>query len=213
MALSLPPLYPILDSSFFPVGARERSAYLERIVAEFADAGVSWLQLRMKQDGREAVLRAAENVRAAAPAGMCLILNDYAELVRDAGFSGVHLGQDDASLTSARAMLGADAILGCSTHTREQAAAADATSADYVAIGPVFSTATKLDASPSIGLAGVRAARIETGKPLVAIGGIKPSQARSVWDAGANSVAVIGALFAAGNSPPAIARDFLRLFR
>ena len=126
-----------------------------------------------------------------------------------AGWSGVHVGQDDLSPEDARRVVGGERWVGVSTHTVEQVRLADAGCADYVAVGPVFATGTKLDAEPVIGLEGVRRARALTRKPLVAIGGITRENARSVIDAGADSVAVISALFAEGESCEKVARDFL----
>jgi thiamine-phosphate pyrophosphorylase len=105
------------------------------------------------------------------------------------------------------------AIVGVSTHTVAELVTAEASVADYVAIGPVFATGTKLDASPVVGLEGVRRARALTTKPLVAIGGITRENARSVIDAGADAVAVISGLFVAGETVEKVARDFLQLLR
>jgi thiamine-phosphate pyrophosphorylase len=107
----------------------------------------------------------------------------------------------------------AGGMVGVSTHTEAQVIAAEAGVADYVAIGPVFATGTKLDASPVVGLEGVRRARALTRKPLVAIGGITRENARSVIDAGADSVAVIGGLFVPGEPVEKVARDFLEILR
>jgi thiamine-phosphate pyrophosphorylase len=104
-------------------------------------------------------------------------------------------------------------IVGVSTHTDAQVQAANLTSADYLAIGPIFPTSTKPDAEPVLGLEGLRRARALTAKPLVAIGGITRANARSVIDAGADSVAVISALLAAGESVEQIAYDFLTSLR
>ncbi len=213
MRFRLPPLYPILDALYLPPDPGERSEVLERTVRELGEAGVTLLQLREKNTSRDQLLRDAEAVRRAAPRAMRLLLNDHADLVRETGFDGVHLGQNDLPVEAARAQLGPEAILGLSTHTPAQVLAGDATGADYLAVGPVFATATKLDAQPAIGLAGVRAAREHTAKPLVAIGGITLDQAQAVQAAGADSVAVIGALFAGPALPGTIAQDFLRLFR
>ena len=213
MGFRLPPLYPILDARLFPPAQPQRAAWLAHMVAELADAGVTLLQLRAKHDDREQFLRDAAAMRSAAPAGMTLLLNDRVELVREAGFHGAHLGQGDMPIEAARSLLGPDAVLGLSTHTIAQVQGAESRGADYLATGPVFATASKHDTEPVIGLAGVAAAREATGKPLAAIGGITRERAPGVWEAGADSVAVIGALFAADLSPGAIARDFLRLFR
>jgi len=106
-----------------------------------------------------------------------------------------------------------DGLVGVSTHTEAQVITAEAGLADYVAIGPVFATGTKLDASPVVGLEGVRRARGLTQKPLVAIGGITRENARSVIDAGADSVAVIGGLFVPGETVEKVAREFLEILR
>ena len=212
MPFVLPPLYPILDAGYFPAEPRERGEFLDRTVRELGRAGVTLLQLRIKA-AREQVLRDAASVRQAAPPGMRLILNDHAELVPETGFDGVHLGQQDLAVDAARAQLGPERVIGVSTHTAQQLKAADRTSADYLATGPVFATASKVDAEPAIGLDGVRTAREHTRKPLVAIGGITLQQAEAVWGAGADSIALIGALFAAGKPPGRMAEDFLRLFR
>lgn len=217
MQFALPPLYPILDARLFPHDPGERASFLERTLAELADAGVTLLQLREKNSTREQLLRDAEMLRRAAPAGLRLILNDRVDLVYEAEFDGVHLGQGDLPVKEARVRFGPECILGLSTHTPEQVSAGDGSEADYLATGPVFATASKADAEPVVGLAGVREARARTGKPLVAIGGIGLAEAEAVWAAGADSVAVIGALWPPNTDgqkgPGTIARDFLRLFR
>ncbi len=123
-------------------------------------------------------------------------------------FDGVHVGQDDLSPEGARTVVGPDRIVGVSTHNLEQLQAADAGPADYIAYGPIFSTSTKLNPDPAVGLAGLRAARAATGKPLVAIGGITRANVASVMKAGADSVAVISDLL---QSPREAAEEFLRL--
>jgi thiamine-phosphate pyrophosphorylase len=112
-----------------------------------------------------------------------------------------------------RIVPGSTMWVGISTHTEEQVRVADASCADYVAVGPVFATGTKVDAEPVIGLEGVRRARSLTTKPIVGIGGITRSNAKSVIDAGADSVAVISALFVEGETVEKVARDFLEILR
>jgi thiamine-phosphate pyrophosphorylase len=121
-------------------------------------------------------------------------MNDRADLCLAAGFDGVHVGQEDLSPEGVRKIIGARLWLGVSTHNTDQVKEADKTSADYIAIGPVFSTASKVDPDPVVGLAGVRKARSLTRKPLVAIGGINRANCLSVIEAGADSVAVISDL-------------------
>jgi thiamine-phosphate pyrophosphorylase len=130
-----------------------------------------------------------------------------------AGFGGVHVGQGDLSPEDARRVMGVERWVGVSTHTEEQVRVADASCADYVAVGPVFATGTKLDAEPVIGLEGVRRARALTQKPIVAIGGVTRANAKSVIDAGADSVAVISALFVEGETVEKVVGDFLENLR
>src|SRR5258708_17680376 len=124
-----------------------------------------------------------------------LIMNDRADLCLVAEFDGVHVGQDDLLPESVRRIIGIRRWLGVSTHNPEQVQEADRTSADYLAIGPVFSTTGKDRPDPVVGLEGVRRARQLTRKPLVAIGGITRENAASVIEAGAGSVAVVSYLF------------------
>jgi thiamine-phosphate pyrophosphorylase len=140
-------------------------------------------------------------------------MNDRADLAVLAGWGGVHVGQRDLLPEDARRVVGVDRWVGVSTHAVEQVRVADASCADYLAVGPVFATGTKVDVEPMIGLEGVRRARDLTKKPLVAIGGITRENARSVIDAGADSVAVISALFVEGETVEKVAGDFLRNLR
>jgi thiamine-phosphate pyrophosphorylase len=137
-----------------------------------------------------------------------LIMNDRADLALIAEFDGVHVGQEDLSPESVRRIIGGNRWLGVSTHNPAQLAEADKTSADYLAIGPVFSTSTKEKPDPVVGLEGVRRARQLTRKTLVAIGGITRQNAVSVIEAGADSVAVISDLL---REPRKSAEEFLRI--
>jgi thiamine-phosphate pyrophosphorylase len=137
-------------------------------------------------------------------------MNDRADLCLVAEFGGVHVGQDDLSPEAVRAIIGGERWLGVSTHNPEQVAEADRTSADYLAIGPVFSTSSKDRPDPVVGLEGVRRARQLTRKPLVAIGGITRANAVSVIEAGADSVAVISDLL---RDPRKSAEEFFRILR
>ncbi len=139
-----------------------------------------------------------------------LIMNDRADLCLAAGFDGLHIGQDDLSPQASRTIIGPDRWLGISTHTPEQIAEADQTDADYLAIGPVFETTTKANPDPVVGLEGVRRARELTRKPLVAIGGITRANARSVIEAGADSVAAISDLL---RDPRKSAEAFFEVLR
>ena len=125
------------------------------------------------------------------------------------GFDGVHVGQTDADALHARGVIGAGRVLGVSTHTEAQVRAAAWGPASYVAIGPVFRTGSKVGAEPVVGLEGVREARALTDKPLVGIGGITVANVAEVLRAGADAVAVIGALYRPGRSVAENARELL----
>lgn len=210
MNFNFPALYPILDASFLP--AFERGVYLARVVCELEEAGVTLLQYRNKQSDAD-IPHDTKVMRAAASSSVRLIMNDHPELAVRAGFDGVHVGQTDVSPTEARRILGPNRIVGVSTHNRAQLEAFDAMPVDYIAIGPVFATASKVNPDPVVGLEGVREARKVASKPLVAIGGITLENALAVLDAGADSVAVISAMFGPDKDPAQIAKEFLRISR
>lgn len=200
--------YPIMDAGILG----SRGVAVAEFARELRAAGVRLLQYRDKTGGPQEVLRAAAVIREVFAGAECrLILNDRADLAALAGWDGVHVGQGDLAPEDARRVVGNGRWVGVSTHTREEARLAELSCADYVAVGPVFGTVTKLDAEAMVGLEGVRRARALTAKPLVAIGGITRENARSVMEAGADSVAVIGALFAEGESCEKVARDFLEI--
>ena len=181
---------------------------LTGLVASLSQAGVEILQYRNKQGTDDEILHDAAVMRSAEASRLTLIMNDYAHLVARAGFDGVHLGQQDLSPADARELLGSDAIIGLSTHNEAHLRAADPEPVDYIAIGPVYATSSKVNPDPIVGLDGVRLARRMTEKPLVAIGGITMANAFQVQDAGADSIAVISAIFAAPN-PAQAAAEFL----
>lgn len=211
MSFSLPPLYPILDASFLP--SFERGAYLTHLICDLENAGVAMLQYRKKQGNHSEILDDAAVIRKGATAKLRLIMNDHPELAVSAEFDGVHVGQTDMSPTEARNIVGPEKIVGVSTHNRAQLEAANGMPVDYIAIGPVFVTTSKVNTDPVVGLEGVREARRLTTKPLIAIGGITLKNACAVLDAGADSVAVISAIFGPGKDPAKLAKDFLRIFR
>lgn len=184
--MQLPRLYAILDTSFFTA-----TAALFAAAEELTASGVTLLQYRNKCGNARKMLEDVHALKRLVGSRVKLIMNDRADLCLAAGFDGLHIGQDDLSPESARRIIGGERWLGVSTHSPEQLAESDATSADYLAIGPVFATTTKANPDPVVGLEGVHRARQVTRKPLVAIGGITRLNARSVIDAGADSVAVI----------------------
>jgi len=203
-----PRLYAILDRRCFTGTATLLSA-----AEDLAGAGVLLMQYRNKRDEAAAVLREARELRhrllernPAMPPR--LVMNDRADLCLAAEYDGVHVGQEDLFAEAARKIVGPTRSLGVSTHNPEQVAKADQTSADYIAIGPVFRTYSKAHPDPVIGWDGVRQARGLTQKPLVAIGGITRQNCLSVIEAGADSVAVISDLL---RDPAKSAEEFLRI--
>lgn len=206
MKFELPKLYPVTDRALSGLSHAEQ-------VARLCEGGARLVQLREKRlSPREFYAEAVEAVRVARSFGARLVVNDRADVALAAGADGAHVGQDDMPAEAVRALLGGGAVVGLSTHNAGQAARAARLPVDYVAIGPVFVTSSKENPDPAVGLEGVRLAREASGgAPLVAIGGVTLESARSVLEAGADAVAVIGALVGAGD-PAEITRrtrDFL----
>jgi len=202
----LPRVYPLTDVRLSGLSHAEQVRLLSL-------GGASLIQLREKH---LPVLEFYEQAKAAmelaAASGVQLIVNDRVDLALAIGAHGVHLGQDDMPPEAARRLLRPEVIIGYSTHNVEQALAALTQPVDYIAIGPIFKTATKTDTSPVLGLDGLRAVRAAAGNvPLVAIGGITQVNAREVIEAGADSVAVISALLSDPNSIPVATQNLLEL--
>jgi thiamine-phosphate pyrophosphorylase len=187
--LHLPSIYPILDRSCFADAMALVSA-----ARALAAAGCTLMQYRNKNGSSREMLSEARELRRVLGRTVTLIMNDRADIALDAGFDGVHVGQDDLAVEAVRKIVGPTMIVGASTHNPAQLEAADQTSADYLAIGPVFTTTSKANPDPVVGLDGVRQARALTRKPLVAIGGISAANAKDVIEAGADSLALISAL-------------------
>ena len=189
--MTLPRLYPIVDAEMLEARGLEVGGFAKQL----RDAGVTLVQYRDKRGSQEEILRNAKIIAEVFRGVECtLVMNDDPVLAMLSDWNAVHVGQGDAGVGEARIVLPPEGIVGCSTHNEQQVIAADVAGADYIAIGPVFATATKADTEPMVGLEGVRRARALTARPLVAIGGITPENAASVIEAGADSVAVIGAL-------------------
>jgi thiamine-phosphate pyrophosphorylase len=203
--MQLPRLYAILDAACFP-DAPAMFAAAEQLTA----GGATLLQYRNKQGRTREILDHARDLKRLVGSRVKLIMNDRADLVLAAGFDGLHIGQDDLSPEAARRIIGLNLWLGLSTHNPEQIAEADKTDADYLAIGPVFATTSKANPDPVLGFDGVRRARELTRKTLVAIGGITRNNARSVIEAGADSVAVISDLI---RDPRKSAEAFFEVLR
>ncbi len=200
----LPRLYAIIDS------AQTKSLEPVEVADALLSAGVRLIQYRGKTDSSRRLFDVcnamAERVH---QAGGTFIVNDRADLARITGADGVHVGQDDLPVEEARRILHAGQRVGVSTHTRAQFEEAGATSADYIAFGPIFSTGSKESPDPVVGLERLREMHGLARKPLVAIGGITLDNAASVIEAGADSVAVIHDLLAADDIG-AQARKFLK---
>jgi thiamine-phosphate pyrophosphorylase len=205
--VNLPKLYAIIDVSCFAAPLRTTAAIVE-YAREVAAGGATFIQYRNKVGTTREMLSDARELRHALGEDVTLIMNDRADICIAADYKGVHVGQDDLSPEGARTVIGPGRILGVSTHNLDQLKEADAGPADYIAYGPVFPTSGKRNPDPVVGLEGIRAARAATKKPLVAIGGITRANARSVIDAGADSVAVISDLL---SSPTKVAAEFLRV--
>jgi thiamine-phosphate pyrophosphorylase len=203
--IAVPRLYPIVDARFF-----RKTEDLVAFATELVAGGCTLLQYRNKNGNGRVLLEQARELKKCLTSGHRLIMNDRADLALAAGFDGVHVGQDDLLPESVRRIIGPDRWLGVSTHNPEQVQEADQTTADYLAIGPVFSTSSKEKPDPVVGLEGVRRARQLTRKPLVAIGGITRANAASVMEAGADSVAVISDL---SRDPRKSAEEFFRILR
>jgi len=204
--LHLPKLYAIVDVTCFAPQLRTVNSIVE-FARDLAEGGVTLLQYRNKDGDTRQMLAHAREIKRVLQAKVRLIMNDRADICVAMGYDGVHLGQEDLPAEGARLVVG-ERIVGVSTHDTAQVKEADATSADYVAIGPVFPTTGKKNPDTLVGLEGVRKARAATKKPLVAIGGITRQNAKSVIEAGADSVAVISDLL---SSPRRGAEEFLRL--
>jgi thiamine-phosphate pyrophosphorylase len=189
--MRLKSFYPILDTE---TAARRRIDPVDA-AAQILEAGAGLLQLRHKEFfSREVFQQAREVAALCRGAGALFVINDRADVAKLLDAS-LHLGQDDLPPADARRVLGEGAFIGFSTHNETQLLAASGEPVEYLAIGPIFGTSSKMNPDPAVGLGELRRLRGLTARPLVAIGGITRANARSVLEAGADSVAVIGDLF------------------
>jgi thiamine-phosphate pyrophosphorylase len=184
----LPRLYAIAEASFSDPIDLAKSLF---------DGGVRLLQVRNKTWSARELLDQVERILAVAPPDARIIVNDRVDVARLSGAAGVHLGQTDLQVMAARPILGSGKMIGLSTHNMDQALKADSLPVDYIAVGPVFRTSTKLNPDPVVGLDGLAAICRAVHKPVVAIGGIQLENAQQVLDAGAHSIAVIRDLLSA----------------
>jgi thiamine-phosphate pyrophosphorylase len=180
------------------------------LARKLMDAGVKLLQYRAKDAGaRELWTESRAIGEAARPANCTFIVNDRPDVAFLAGADGVHVGQDDLDVEQARKVIGAELWVGVSTHSLEQFQKAAASSADYIAVGPIFQTSSKANPDPVVGTELLQRVRALTEKPIVAIGGITLDRAVEVLEAGADSVAVISDILKS-KDPAAKAREFIR---
>jgi thiamine-phosphate pyrophosphorylase len=206
MHLVLPRLYVILDAAL--ITSPERDCALS-----LAEAGVRLLQYRNKSASARRYLDSSSSLASLLGAhGVSFFVNDRPDVALLSGADGVHVGQDDLDVEQARRVLGHDKLVGVSTHNLEQFEKTAATSADYVAVGPLFSTSSKANPDPVVGLDFLRRVRGLTVKPIVAIGGIILDRAASVIEAGADSVAVISGILSAPD-PAQRARQYIEALR
>ena len=204
MRLVLPRLYVILDASLLTIPETECANQL-------VDAGVRLLQYRDKAASSRELLEGSKRLSAAlVPRDVTFIVNDRPDVASLAGASGTHVGQEDLSVEEARAVIAPGKLVGVSTHNRAQFEQAATTSADYIAVGPIFSTSTKVNPDPVVGAEFIREVRALTDKPIVAIGGITPERAAEVVRAGADAVAVISDILLAPD-PGVRARQFIEI--
>lgn len=191
--MKLPPLYPIVNVHGTDAASGDRALTM---AVELAGAGATLLQLRAKPLGAGALTELTGRiVEALSGSGTLLVINDRLDVAVAAGAGGVHLGDDDLPVAAARRVLGAariaDFLVGYSTHSVEEAAAASGMPVDYLGFGPVFNSPTKAGVRDARGVSLLARACCATRLPVVAIGGVTLESAVDCWNAGAASVAVI----------------------
>ena len=184
-------LYAIIDLGY--VNAENAPAILQKLIAGEIDI----VQLRGKNRSLDELSALAEKLLTTS-ANIPLIANDHAEIARRVEVQGVHVGQDDATIEKVRAQIKRPIIVGKSTHSIEQAVAAEREGADYIGFGPIFSTPTKPDYSP-IGLAQIREVHERVSIPIFCIGGIKFENLTQVIAAGAKRVVIVSGLLQAND--------------
>lgn len=185
-------LYAIIDTSFIALSEAERTA------VEMLEGGAKIIQLRAKDSPTGPMLEAARKIRALTVSyGALFIVNDRVDVALLSRANGAHLGNDDIPLEDARKLLGKNSIIGISTHTRQEALAAQKRGADYISFGPVFATKTKKDAFSPRGLEALKQAVEAVSIPVVAIGGINEKNLSDVLKTGASAVAIISDILTA----------------
>ena len=202
--LVLPRLYVILDAALLTVPETECAQKL-------ATAGVRLLQYRNKRAPARELFESSKRLASLLiPQRITFVVNDRADVAAVAGANGVHVGQEDLGVEETRLVVGAARFVGVSTHNLEQFQRAAASSADYIAVGPIFATGTKSNPDPVVGTQFIRRVRPITDKPIVAIGGITLERAPEIIESGADSVAVISDILGAPE-PAMRARQYIDL--
>jgi thiamine-phosphate pyrophosphorylase len=206
MRLVLPKLYVILDAALLTTPERDCARQL-------ADAGVRLLQYRNKKAPARELLRVSRELAGLlVPLGVSFLVNDRADVAFLSGASGVHVGQEDLEVEQARVVAGPGKWVGVSTHNLAQFRAAAITSADYIAVGPIFPTTTKASPDPVVGTELIRQVRTLTNKAIVAIGGITLERGAGVIEAGADAVAVGSDILRAAD-PGRRARQYIAMLK
>ncbi|MBA2431680.1 MAG: thiamine phosphate synthase [Chthoniobacterales bacterium] len=193
--LNLGRFYGILDLGYVP------PAEARRVAQEMIAGGVDLIQLRAKDWEPARILTLAADLHhTTAAAGIPLIINDHAEIARQIGAEGVHVGQDDQSVAWVREIAGGSCFVGKSTHSVQQAKIAVTEGADYIGFGPLFATPTKPDYVP-IGLGDIREVHSAVPLPIFCIGGIKLHNLPQVLAAGAERVVIVSEMLQAPDIP------------
>jgi thiamine-phosphate pyrophosphorylase len=204
MPLEIAPLYAILD----PEQTSGRNP--GQVLGELLEGGVQWLQLRVKSLAPAEFFELARRARSETRArGCALIINDRLDIALACDADGVHLGQEDLPLAAGRKLM-AGKIVGISTHDLEQARAAERDGADYIGFGPMFGTFTKNTGYDARGVEMLRQIRAGVDLPIVAIGGINEQNVERVWQAGADSAAIISDILRAEDIAAKVARILRR---
>lgn len=188
-------LYAIVDAGYV------EPARVPHVTEQLVLGGVDLIQLRAKKLPLAAITELGKKMRAAIPdSGPLFILNDHPELVSEVGADGIHVGQDDLSVADARAKTGAAALVGKSTHSLNQAIAAEKEGADYIGVGPIYATPTKPDYVP-VGPALIGQVSSAVRIPQFCIGGINEMTLPEVLEAGALRIVIVSALLQSSDIP------------
>jgi thiamine-phosphate pyrophosphorylase len=178
----------------------------------FSDFKIAFIQLRMKNEPKEVILKTAEKLRRIiTPGSSYFIINDHPDIAAAVGADGVHLGQDDLPYEEVRKIVGSNAIIGLSTHSPAQTQAAYALSPDYIGVGPVFPTPTKVNPDPVIGIDGMKKMLSVATVPAVAIGGIDLTNLREVLGAGAKNFCMVRQIMKA-EEPEKVLREVAKVY-